>query len=325
VSGIVAGDRPVVAGPWLGEVGYELLYWAPFLRWLTREHDGLMDRLVVVSRGGVESWYADVASRYAEIFELATFDELAAWRAEPQIAGEDAAQPGAAALAPRKARRITEGDRTLVERAAERLGIDDFALLHPSTYFKLMYRLRDLGAWSSVDRVSAFSYIEPPEESLDLPERFVAVRFYASAAMPSSSVNRELVENVLRSLSTRMPLVDLDTGLRQDDHSSLSNAPVTLRLGDLDVPPARNLAVQTAALARAEAFVGTYGGLSYLPPLLGVPSLALYSDPRFFHQHLERAQRLFTNSGFGGFSAVHVGSREALQWLSLALSAWRQT
>jgi hypothetical protein len=324
VSAIVAGSRDVIAGPWLGEVGYELLYWAPFLRWLTQKHEGLGRRLVVLSRGGVESWYAGIASRYAEIFELATFDELAAWRAAPQIAGEDGAEPDAAALTPRKARRVTHGDVTLVERAAESLGIDDFALLHPSTYFKLMYRLRDLGAWSSVDRVSAFAPIEPPAEDVDLPERFVAVRFYSSVAMPSSPENRELVEGILGRLSARRPLVDLDTGLRQDDHVSLASAPAALRLGDLGIPPARNLAVQTAVLARAEAFVGTYGGLSYLPPLLGVPSLALYTNSGFFHQHLERAQRLFSNRGFGGFSAVHVGSREILPWLSLALSAWRE-
>ena len=32
-AGMVAGGEPIVAGPWLGEVGFELLYWVPFLRW----------------------------------------------------------------------------------------------------------------------------------------------------------------------------------------------------------------------------------------------------------------------------------------------------
>ena len=27
------GSAPIVVGPWLSEVGYEVLYWIPFLRW----------------------------------------------------------------------------------------------------------------------------------------------------------------------------------------------------------------------------------------------------------------------------------------------------
>lgn len=305
---IVAGNSPVIAGPWLGEVGYELLYWIPFLRWLTREDPGLRERLVVLSRGGVESWYSDIASSYAEIFELASFDELESWRAEPQIVGEDETEPDVPALAPRKARRVTQGDRTLVERAAKRLSLADYALLHPSVYFKLMYRLRDLGAWSQVDRVSAFARIEAPEVDFGLPDSYIAVRFYSSAALPASPESREVVDDVLRGLARRLPLVDLDPRFGRDDHAPLTAAQADIRLGDRGIPVARNLAVQTAVVARAAAFVGTYGGLAYLPPLLGVPSLALYTEPTFFHQHLERAERLFRGDDWGAFAAVDVGS-----------------
>ena len=34
--GLVAQRETIVAGPWLGEVGFELLYWVPFLRWFAR-------------------------------------------------------------------------------------------------------------------------------------------------------------------------------------------------------------------------------------------------------------------------------------------------
>ncbi|MGE3404890.1 MAG: hypothetical protein AB7K63_20055, partial [Vicinamibacterales bacterium] len=29
---------PIVAGPWLGEVGFELLYWVPFLAWFAERY-----------------------------------------------------------------------------------------------------------------------------------------------------------------------------------------------------------------------------------------------------------------------------------------------
>jgi hypothetical protein len=52
--------------------------------------------------------------------------------------------------------------------------------------------------------------------------------------------------------------------------------------------PATNLAVQTAVIGRAAAFAGTYGGLSLLPPLCGVPSFA-YHSVRFMKPTHEQA------------------------------------
>jgi len=32
-------DAPIVIGPWVGEVGFELLYWIPFLNWALRSYE----------------------------------------------------------------------------------------------------------------------------------------------------------------------------------------------------------------------------------------------------------------------------------------------
>ena len=53
----------IVAGPWLGEVGFELLYWVPFLRWFAERFHVAPERLLVVSRGGTASWYRPFAGR----------------------------------------------------------------------------------------------------------------------------------------------------------------------------------------------------------------------------------------------------------------------
>jgi hypothetical protein len=31
----IEGTGDIIAGPWTGEVGFELLYWIPFLNWLS--------------------------------------------------------------------------------------------------------------------------------------------------------------------------------------------------------------------------------------------------------------------------------------------------
>ena len=72
---VVHGDADVIAGPWTGEVGFELMYWIPFLAWLVEQGLG-GQRLVVVSRGGAGLWYRHLTSRYVDILDLLTPDEF---------------------------------------------------------------------------------------------------------------------------------------------------------------------------------------------------------------------------------------------------------
>ena len=52
IAPLTKSDAPIVIGPWVGEVGYELLYWIPFLNWALKEFGLTGRRLIVVSRGG---------------------------------------------------------------------------------------------------------------------------------------------------------------------------------------------------------------------------------------------------------------------------------
>jgi hypothetical protein len=70
--------------------------------------------------------------------------------------------------------------------------------------------------------------------------------------------------------------------------------------------PEDNLALQTAAIGRASAFVGTYGGYSYLAPLCGVSSVAFYSRQSFKQHHLELAHRAFQRLGGAQLMPVDV-------------------
>ncbi len=54
-------DRPIIVGPWTGEVGFELLYWVPFVRWSVARYGIPPERLFVVSRGGAAPWYGRLA------------------------------------------------------------------------------------------------------------------------------------------------------------------------------------------------------------------------------------------------------------------------
>ena len=55
LASLARGREPIIAGPWLAEVGYEVLYWIPFLRWFCDAHGVPRERLIVLSRGGMDA------------------------------------------------------------------------------------------------------------------------------------------------------------------------------------------------------------------------------------------------------------------------------
>ena len=63
-------DRPIIVGPWLSEVGFELLYWIPFLNWVKTYRHFDPERLIIVSRGGVAPWYRDIGATYIDLFDF---------------------------------------------------------------------------------------------------------------------------------------------------------------------------------------------------------------------------------------------------------------
>ena len=84
---LARGRQPIVAGPWLSEVGFEVLYWIPFLRWFEDRYRVDRERVIAVSRGGSAEWYGDVADRYVEIFDHIDPETFARRNAERRDAG----------------------------------------------------------------------------------------------------------------------------------------------------------------------------------------------------------------------------------------------
>ena len=85
--------------------------------------------------------------------------------------------------------------------------------------------------------------------------------------------------------------------------------------------PANNLAVQTAVIAGAKSFIGTYGGFSYLAPICGVNTVALYSRRTFFEYHMDFAQQLFDTVGGGSLTVVDAATRPLMRDLAAASEA----
>ena len=102
---------------------------------------------------------------------------------------------------------------------------------------------------------------------------------------------------LIRILAQRTPVVVLNPGLSMDEHEDFDpGTGMGVHKIDHLMTPATNLAVQSAVIANARRFVGTYGGLAYLGPFYGVPSIGLFSDDEgLVPAHLDVSRRLSRN------------------------------
>jgi hypothetical protein len=293
---LAASGRPILAGPWLGEVGFEILYWAPFLRWFASEFDVPPERLTILSRGGTASWYGPAAGRYHDVFDYVSADAFKEWHgAHRNEIGEQ------------KQTRMTRRERHLLDRVlATCPGAE---ILHPS----LMYELMNPFWWHHLDeqwihRHTVYQRLERPPRvaGLNLPERYIAAKFYFNDCFPATDRNRACVREIMAQLAQQGPVVSLSAGAALDDHGAC--AVPTHGVLDITggVPAAQNLQVQSAIVAHADKFVGTYGGFAYLAPFYGVPSTSYYGDPASFaRSHLRMARSAFAAIGAPDLLQVH--------------------
>jgi hypothetical protein len=297
--------RPIVVGPWTSEVGYEALYWIPFLHWALDHYRIDTQRVIAVSRGGTEAWYRGVAGRYVDVFDCMGPDEFAA---ELRARREQGDQKQVAA---------GELDRRVAAVIAERFGAGDALMWHPGLMYQLFrafwYGDRSLQFFlrhTDFDRARsalAAALQSDGEERPPLPSEYVAVKFYTGPSLPGTPANRDALYRYVERLAAHLPVVMLDTAWTLDDHEDYAfdgiRGVTTLR-PSLD--PRTNLGLQTRVIAGARRFVGTCGGLAWLAPLLGVDTVAVYEDDRFLTPHLYAARHAYRYSQAAAFSTLNI-------------------
>lgn len=281
IGEVAAAPGPIVVGPWLAEVGYEVLYWIPFLRWFQHAHGVPRERLIVISRGGLDELYRPLAGGYVDLFDLVSPEELAARNAERRATQEGGGQKqtGAGAF-----------DLELAQRARLKLGAAAGPLLHPSLLFGLFRNVwyGNLPAdvlWRHVRH--ALTAGLPPPDVPGLPADYIAAKLYVGPALSAAPASVRAVRELVADAAKLAPVVLLDYDAALDEHRDLE-------LRDIDgvthigpqLSHRGNLGQQAAIIARSRYFLGTCGGLAWLAPFLGTPTVAVYDDDRLIAPHL---------------------------------------
>ena len=298
IARVARGTGPILAGPWLAEVGYEVLYWVPFVRWFQDRYAVPRERLIAVSRGGLEAAYDDLTSTYVDLFDLMTPAQFGARNAERRMSQEGGGQ---------KQSDLSPFDQEVIQGARGLLGAADVTVLHPSLMFRLFRQVwygnlpQDL-MWTHLRHVRAARAGPRPE---GLPREYIAAKFYAGPALHMTDATREAVRALVARAATVSPVVVLDTDLPVDEHRDfdLRGIPNLTFLG-ARLTPRDNLGLQLDAIAHARSFLGTCGGLAWHAPFLGVPTVAVYEDDRLLTPHLFAARQAGERAGAADFAPL---------------------
>jgi hypothetical protein len=282
IAALTATSQPIVVGPWLAEVGYEVLYWIPFLRWFQDAFAIPRDRLIVVSRGGMESMYRDIAEGYVDILDLTTPQQLAARNAQRRSEGEGGGQKQSATSAL---------DAELIAAVRSSRGLGEVAVCHPSLMFRLFRNVWhgnlpfDLlwrrTRYATTGRPIATGSIH------GIPDDFIAAKIYAGPALSTHEKTRQAVRAVVAQAATIAPVVLLEADLGIDEHRDfdLDGIPNVISARSLMLPRT-NLDVQLALIRRARFFLSACGGLAWQAPFIGVPTVAIYDSDHLLAPHL---------------------------------------
>lgn len=250
-------------------MGFEALYWLPFLSKL--REDGIdPERLIPVARAGSGVWYE--VPQGLELYAMRTPQAL-------RIANrEQVLRTGLL-----KQTHATRWDREVIRDAAQTLALRHYWTLHPAWMYQLFWPF-----WSGqsgtdlIQRHSRFTELPPPPlpDGVVLPERFVAVKFYHRYTFPAAPAVEQFVEQTIRQIAKSHPVVLLDWDGHSDDHHNcqVPEIPNVMRSSVLcpHTRPETALAHQSAILARSMGFVGTYGGFAHLALRFRRPVVSYY-------------------------------------------------
>lgn len=288
-------DWPILVGPWRGEVGFEVLYWIPWLEKL-KAHGIDPARLIPISRGGAAVWYN--TPQGLELYAMRTPQQV---RVQRRIDFFDT----------KVQKQITVGafDQQVLNDAADTLKLGrKYHVLHPAWMYHCLapFWTGRRGGWWLIKRAK-FPGLPVPAlpQAMRLPEAFVACRFYGRETWPwADKAVRQATEAILLKMAAQHPVVLLNNDTNADEHADLPlpKHPNLIHLSDLvEMRPETNLAVQSAVLRRAQGFVGPYGGLAQLALRVGCQTVSFYrhwGGTAMTHLHLSQILATQYNVGF---------------------------
>ena len=304
-------------GPFTEEIGFEVLYWIPFLHKLFEARPNC--DLIIFSRGGVSSWYKDLPNKTLKYIDVYDFISPEEFRIKKLA---------------RKQHKLTEIDR-LDKELVIRSGVPR-TVIHPSLmYLGLMDWFSGNISELELDSILNFEFVQPrPTGNLSLTKRninirsrkYICLKLYNGPALTIDRRESEFFTTLLNWLdSIGIDVVNLELGIALDDHSYPNF--LNQRQALLNIEIKKNLDVQTKLIKSSLGVISSYGGFAHLAAMLGVPSIAFsnqWTSIFSLHNKIHIRQALKSHSDFHlfEFSQILDNDIEILNNTKSVLNSW---
>jgi hypothetical protein len=285
INELVCRYDNIVIGPWFSELGFELLYWIPFINSLFIEKTFANKNVVTISRGGVDEFYSFLPGRHFNLLEHYSQENWSKitsdiWRDLGGLKQSKMVKQEVGMLLKLKTElNFNQNSRTLV--------------IHPSLMFSLFRPFWRNKTWS-VDLIS--KELNFPNFSKQESGSFGAVKIYSRPSLSISEASAKSIKEFLAKEKIKLMIISSDS--YKDDHEVL----VLDRIENSILVPIdeyeNNLKLQLDVIKKSSASYTTYGGLSYYALYLGKSSFGFFTDSsKFDLQHLKVAGLLEAKFG----------------------------
>lgn len=287
----------ILIGPWRSEVGFEVLYWIPFLNAFRKRYRIVDNRLITIGRGGSASWYRTAGA--GDLYEHAPLEMMRTIASQQALRTGSIKQHG------------NEGwESHVTALAAKSIGLTDYHVVSPWWMYHLLAPYwegqRSVG-WTDRWLLHEATMTAPPmrpEIRKQLPDQYLAMRWYVRPTWPLKEDLVLWTRTLVEAAAQHLPVVLITSGFHADDHADVNLGPIPNVLSLKDIAPQThtdNLAIQSSVIANARGYVGTYGGMSQLAMRLGIPTLSFYQEfgqTSPAHLYLTQALSLRTGTPF---------------------------
>ena len=275
----------LIIGPWFSELGFELLYWIPYINKLYTDKIFANKNVATISRGGVEEFYSFLPGKH---FNLLEHYSQVDWSKITSSIWRD--------LGGLKQSMLVNQEIDMLVNLKSELNFDQDSktlILHPSLMFSLFRPFWRNKSWSA-DIIS--EQLNFPSFMRHKTENFGAVKIYSRPSLSISVASAKKIKEFLENENIKLKIISSDS--YKDDHEVLALDNIE---NSILVPVdeyENNLKIQLDVIKKSSVSYTTYGGLSYYALYLGKTSFGFYSDSsKFDEQHIKVAKLLETKFG----------------------------
>ena len=274
----------LIIGPWHSEIGYELLYWIPYISKRISNIFKKYKRIIVISRGGVKCWYdwIDGAEYYnIEDVEPDLLKKIFKDRKDGEF---------------KKKMSFGKYERKIIKSVCKKvtLNIDDCDIIDPSFMYLSIwsYLSKEKGIKSLIGILQKnFKFNKKSSKEIELNnlKPYIAIKIYSNSCFQIKDVTNFYEKKILKILEAisllNVNLIVLDFDAK-DDHTQFdfkkkifSN--IKLKYFNNLYPNInfnKNVNIQNDIVKSSLFLLSSYGGFSYLPQMHNLKSLSISNE-----------------------------------------------